>query len=697
MISDQSQRDQALDVRRSFIVQAPAGSGKTELLVQRFLKLISIVKEPEEILAITFTRKAAAEMRSRVLAALKNPALAHRLRIQTIDAFCTALTRQMPVLARVGAQPEIVEDAKPLYKEAAARVFEEFNPATERLLAHLDNNIPLATEQLAKMLESRDRWLRKTGAVPTRAELEATLVSERTRLLKHAQALYPKASEALARGVLTQKGEWTKRSPPPPELVRIPGMREALFALCNMPPAQYDDRQWEALEAILAMLKPAVAQLKVLFGERGQADFTEFAHGALEALGSVDDPSDLLLSLDQKISHVLVDEFQDTSLSQYELLTKLTSGWQEGDGRTLFLVGDPMQSIYTLSLHVALPAGQALRARVGEARADRAQHQPPLAGRPREVVQRVVPARAPRAGRPDIGRRAVPSRFTARERACRRRSELALRLRPRGGSEEGRCYRPGGFGQQGDPGPQPRAPRRDRAGAQGGGRALPRPRHRAARREAGRAGPLRADARAPAPRRPHRLARVPARALVRPHPRRSPRPLVRPERGRRQRVHQQRRAHLRQDARRHPPLARWPEARRPRPLGPRAAGEEPAARLPARARRGRVARARRPRVRRERDRPRGRRDLPRRARAPGRGGRGRSRRARGQDRPPPLRPARRKGAEGRGRDHDHPSRQGPRVRHGDCPRPRPPASLRTQAAPRLEVAPSLRTAPRADR
>jgi len=113
-----------------------------------------------------------------------------------------------------------------------------------------------------------------------------------------------------------------------------------------MPPAQYDDRQWEALEAILALLKPAVAHLKVLFGERGQADFTEFAHGALEALGSVDDPSDLLLSLDQKISHVLVDEFQDTSQSQFSLLEKLVSGWQQGDGRTLFLVGDPMQSIY---------------------------------------------------------------------------------------------------------------------------------------------------------------------------------------------------------------------------------------------------------------------------------------------------------------------------------------------------------------
>src|SRR5205085_5799608 len=117
-------------------------------------------------------------------------------------------------------------------------------------------------------------------------------------------------------------------------------------ALCRMPPAKYTESQWEALEAILALLKPAVAHLKVVFAETGQADFTEFSHGALQALGSVDDPSDLLLSLDQKISHILVDEFQDTSVSQWELLARLTSGWMRVDGRTLFLVGDPMQSIY---------------------------------------------------------------------------------------------------------------------------------------------------------------------------------------------------------------------------------------------------------------------------------------------------------------------------------------------------------------
>ena len=349
---DSAQRERALDVRRSFIVQAPAGSGKTDLLVRRFLKLLSAVGKPEEILAITFTKKAAAEMRKRILEKLRETGnesveIAHRLRIHTIDAFCTALTRQVPVMARFGAQPETLEDAKELYAEAAARVFAGLEPAAEKLLAHLDNNVPLATDLLARMLASRDRWLRKTGAAPTRAELEAALASERDRLLRKAKALHPQATEALARGVLTKEGEWRRQRPvAPEEMKKIPGLREALAALRDQPPEEYDDGQWEALEAILALLKPAVAELKVLFAERGLADFTEFAHGALAALGSAEDPSDLLLSLDQKISHILVDEFQDTSQSQFSLLEKLVSGWTGGDGRTLFLVGDPMQSIY---------------------------------------------------------------------------------------------------------------------------------------------------------------------------------------------------------------------------------------------------------------------------------------------------------------------------------------------------------------
>ena len=156
---DIAQRQEVLDVSQSFIVQAPAGSGKTSLLTLRFLHLLSIVNNPEEILAITFTKKAAAEMHLRIIESIKlatkpcpenefeaqtwlvaakvlerdealqwhllqNP---NRLRVQTLDSLCAHLVKQMPITAQFGSLPNIQQDASSLYTQAASNCLKELD------------------------------------------------------------------------------------------------------------------------------------------------------------------------------------------------------------------------------------------------------------------------------------------------------------------------------------------------------------------------------------------------------------------------------------------------------------------------------------------------------------------------------------------------------------------------------------------
>ena len=121
---------------------------------------------------------------------------------------------------------------------------------------------------------------------------------------------------------------------------------ESLKRFRKLPAPQFTEPQWQAVQAAVSVLTLAVAELQLVFRERGRVDFAELAIRASAALGQVDAPEDLALALGQRIQHFLVDEFQDTSYTQFELIERLTAGWEPGDGRTLFLVGDPMQSIY---------------------------------------------------------------------------------------------------------------------------------------------------------------------------------------------------------------------------------------------------------------------------------------------------------------------------------------------------------------
>ena len=448
---DAKQRCRALDIGKSVIVQAPAGSGKTELLVRRYLKLLAVVEAPEQILAITFTRKATAEMRQRVSDALGADAApddgemrelaaaarardakyqwhltgnTRRLRIQTIDAFCNELVWRMPWSARFGSPPALADDAAPLYRQAAKRALDHlerndrWSDAADTLLTRVDANWGRARDLLASMLASRDQWMRALGAgdlgADDRAPVERMWRENIDRELRGARAAFdaltpgqlaawaelgayaaarladsgadspalalramtefPKAEHrhidawhGLAALALTQKGEVrktvTKREGFPAddaeqkahkarmlELLNTvrghPAVADALSTVRALPRGRFDDAQWHSIDAVVKLLRVAAAELRLLFKERNQADYIELTQRAGLALGDAEAPTDLALAFDYQLTHILMDEFQDTSSAHLELLEKLTAGWQAGDGRTLFLVGDPMQSIY---------------------------------------------------------------------------------------------------------------------------------------------------------------------------------------------------------------------------------------------------------------------------------------------------------------------------------------------------------------
>lgn len=450
---DQQVRFDALDPQTSFAVSAPAGSGKTGLLTQRVLTLLAYCDEPEEVLAITFTRKAAGEMQDRIMHALWQAAdqpepqdphaqrtwkLAQavlkrdtelqwnllqspqRLRVQTIDSLCRSITKQLPLASGIGAQPDTLEDADQAYRLAVRELFnllEQESPLRDdltRLLRHLDNNLQAVENLLIGLLAKREQWLSvllQARHEDARAYLEQVLrdvICEHLDLVENALLIHsselcsiadraasnlqeegdkknrihellginglpdtePEALPqwyALADLLLTNSGTFrarlTKAEGFPAgkenadlknrfsELIAAitdtaPDAEQLLQELRGLPSATYAEHQWQLLDSLTSILPILAAQLTIVFKQQSATDYTAISQAALLALGDDDSPSDLALQLDYRIRHILVDEFQDTASPQLELLRKLTSGWQTGDGRTLFIVGDGMQSCY---------------------------------------------------------------------------------------------------------------------------------------------------------------------------------------------------------------------------------------------------------------------------------------------------------------------------------------------------------------
>lgn len=452
--ADASARHDTLDTGRSFHVESPAGSGKTLLLTMRFVKLLAQVDHPAEILALTFTEKAAREMRNRITDALQkaldpslrlsnpsaNPAedelirsaedALHRhsdrlelaasssgLNIMTFHGFCHYLASRAPLEAGINPDFTIADDAAQpiLAAESVARSLNRLFtlPAGDmqrralenRALCH-DNNQHALRDELIEIIRKRDRFadlvavisrsggsdlsrfrhtlesrvrfyvesrLRNLAGQCLRAplgrnwgRLMARLSEEGAEAADRLPAELPGAAwedlpswKTLADCFLTSAG--TALKTPGPKRGFYSGFAKSDLGtlIRDMPPSLsrllHDTREYpgldepsvdmEALSDLIILCAAIINDYEGFCKTRSQTDFIGLEYCALRVLDTAD-PSDLSLFLDHRLRHILIDEFQDTSRLQWELLRRLVDGWESGDGRTVFIVGDPKQSIY---------------------------------------------------------------------------------------------------------------------------------------------------------------------------------------------------------------------------------------------------------------------------------------------------------------------------------------------------------------
>lgn len=486
-LPDQSARDHATDPQRNVVLEASAGTGKTKVLVERYVNLLRAGVEPDHILAITFTRKAAAEMRDRIIERLHEASrlsefdmarwreLKERLgdiAVSTIDAFCLSLLREFPLEADVDPGFDLADET-----EAPRLVAESLDQALRicRAVARDDDDVALVYAQLGErrlrsgltaLLNRRlvaPEALRQYLAGGPRgltAEVACGRAAERLRtaladveggldcLLDDGPIRHPQFAMLAADVRLLCRDPRTVAQPEPgprPATRAAPPMSlpfddpqvetrrwqdrpsQAEFrALVDRLRAYFltqdgrprgdkfagtgftgDDCRgidaWKRHRKAAAAVAPEVAQairgfrrdLNVVLSRgvwrifavalqqyqrtldaHALLDFSGVLERAVKLLKDMDEFAQSRFRLESRYRHVLVDEFQDTSRAQWQLVAQLVRNWGEGAGASadaiapsIFIVGDRKQSIYGFrDADVALL--DEARAFVGALRAD---------------------------------------------------------------------------------------------------------------------------------------------------------------------------------------------------------------------------------------------------------------------------------------------------------------------------------------
>ena len=440
-LPDQNARRYAVDPTHNVVLEASAGTGKTRVLVERYVNLLRAGVEPDHILAITFTRKAAAEMRQRIVDRLKEASRTNEfdaarwrdlkarlgdIAVSTIDAFCLQLLREFPLEADVDPGFDLADNT-----EVPRLVGESLDQALRicRGFAREDDDVALVFAQLgerrlrsgiAALLDRRlvaphalRRFLQKgprdltaaTACEAAAARLRETFASVRGGLdaflndgprhhpqfamladdlrrlcgaaqsairnpqsawaAREAQAAFRALIDRLRAYFLTQEGK--------PRSEKFAGTGFTADA-CDSPDA------WKRHRAAASQIAPAVheairafrrdlnavmsrgvwrifaiamQQYQHTLESHALLDFSGVLERAVQLLKDMDEFAESRLRLEARHRHVLVDEFQDTSRAQWELVRQLVKSWGEGFGAaddaippSIFIVGDRKQSIY---------------------------------------------------------------------------------------------------------------------------------------------------------------------------------------------------------------------------------------------------------------------------------------------------------------------------------------------------------------
>jgi ATP-dependent helicase/nuclease subunit A len=422
-VPDQAARDFAVDPANDVVLEASAGTGKTRVLVGRYVRLIEAGVDPRHILAITFTRKAAAEMRDRVLAELRrraaegafSPAAWRALReriadvqISTIDAFCFGLLREFPLEADVEPGFEIADETEmarfaneaiDLTFRAVRGLLDEDEPL-RLLLARV--KLPILRSAVAALLDRRHVALPAVASFVARQRGATTTAAVASAFVDRLRSVIDRSSD---RAALVEDGpdrspefQWLRddlrrldalAEAGPAQVQQLRRRLERYFLTRNGDPRKLLDkaikvehfrspdakkRHEQAVRALAPQVLETIAALDVdvnallarglarllviaadryerLLDEHGLLDFAGMLQKSVALLARQEEFARSRLKLQARYHHVLVDEFQDTSRLQWQLIELLVDAWGEGEGTadaptSIFVVGDRKQSIY---------------------------------------------------------------------------------------------------------------------------------------------------------------------------------------------------------------------------------------------------------------------------------------------------------------------------------------------------------------